>query len=131
MLITLLRVAGWLERIPELENEGEDSVIKRLLESMDITAPLQKIARQSGYQLDYLSRLVKKQTGLSLGQLRTHRRLEKAKELLSQRVRVANVADAIGILDPSYFSRWFHQQTGQVPSYWFEHDRKANVPALS
>ncbi len=129
LLISLLRVAGWLEQVPVLVHEGNDSAIHRLLSSMDVTAPLQQIVQQSGYQRDHLNRLVKKETGLSLGQFRTQQRLIKAKKLLSHGIRVANVADAIGIPDQSYFSRWFRQLTGQVPSFWFQRDRTNKLTA--
>jgi AraC family transcriptional activator of pobA len=129
LLITLLRVAGWLEQVPVLASGGGDSAIQRLLYSMDVTTPLQQIVQQSGYQRDHLNRLVKKETGLSLGQFRMQRRLAKAKDLLSHGIRVANVADAIGIPDQSYFSRWFRQQTGQVPSFWGQRDRAAKLTA--
>jgi len=121
LLITLLRVAGWLERVPELVSGPGESAIHRLLYSVDVTTPLQQIIRQSGYQRDHLNRLVKKETGLSLGQVRMQRRLVKAKELLSDGIRVANVANEVGFTDQSYFSRWFRQQTGRVPSRWPRH----------
>jgi AraC family L-rhamnose operon transcriptional activator RhaR len=129
LLISLLRVAGWLRQVPELVHELGDTGIHRLLSSMDVTVPLQRIVQQSGYQRDHLNRLVKKETGLSLGQFRTQQRLIKAKELLSHGIRVANVADAIGIPDQSYFSRWFRQLTGQVPSFWFQRDRASKLTA--
>ena len=121
LLITLLRVAGWLERVPELVGGPGESAIHRLLYSVDVTTPLQQIIRQSGYQRDHLNHLVKKETGLSLGQVRMQRRLVKAKELLSDGIRVANVANEVGFTDQSYFSRWFRQQTGRVPSRWPRH----------
>ena len=129
LLISLLRVAGWLRQVPELVHDLGDTGIHRLLSSMDVTVPLQQIVQQSGYQRDHLNRLVKKETGLSLGQFRTRQRLIKAKELLSHGIRVANVADAIGIPDQSYFSRWFRQQTGRVPSFWFQRDRASKLTA--
>lgn len=119
LLITLLRSAGWLERAPVLTSGGSDSAIHRLLFSMNLTLPLQQIVLQSGYQRDHFNRLVKKETGLSLGQFRSQRRLIKAKELLAHGVKVANVADAVGLPDQSYFARWFRVQTGQTPSTWF------------
>jgi AraC family transcriptional regulator, transcriptional activator of pobA len=121
LLITLLRVAGWLERVPEFVSGPGESAIHRLLYSVDVTTPLQQIVRRSGYQRDHLNRLVKKETGLSLGQVRMQRRLAKAKELLSDGIRVANVANEVGFTDQSYFSRWFRLQTGRVPSHWPRH----------
>jgi AraC family transcriptional activator of pobA len=118
LVISLLRAAGWLEQVPELTSAPSESAIHRLLYSVDLTTPLQQIVRKSGYQRDHLNRLVKKETGLSLGQVRMQRRLAKAKELLSDGIRVANVANEVGFTDQSYFSRWFRQQTGRVPSHW-------------
>lgn len=129
LVISLLRVAGWLERVPELISGPGESAIHRLLYSVDLTTPLQQIVRKSGYQRDHLNRLVKKETGLSLGQVRMQRRLAKAKELLSDGIRVANVANEVGFTDQSYFSRWFRQQTGRVPSHWPRHGQTVNSPA--
>ncbi len=116
-LITLLRAANWLERVP-LPPAGGVSVMGRLLSTVGPATPLRQVVQRSGYQRDHLNRLVKGETGLTLGQLRTQRRLARAKELLSQGVRVADVAEAVGVLDQSYFARWFRRQTGQPPSRW-------------
>jgi AraC family L-rhamnose operon transcriptional activator RhaR len=116
-LITLLRAASWLERVPQ-PSPGGGSVMGRLLSTVGPATPLRQVVQRSGYQRDHLNRLVKSETGLTLGQLRMQRRLARAKELLSQGVRVADVAEAVGVLDQSYFSRWFRRQTGQTPSRW-------------
>jgi AraC family transcriptional regulator, transcriptional activator of pobA len=118
LLITLLREAGWLERGPVLTSGAPDSALHRLLASMDLTLPLQRVILQSGYQRDHLNRLVKKETGLSLGQFRSQQRLIKAKELLAHGVKVSNVAAEVGLPDQSYFARWFRVQTGNTPSIW-------------
>lgn len=116
-LITLLRAAGWLERLPQPPTTGS-TVMGRLLSTLGPATPLRQVVQRSGYQRDHLNRLVKIETGLTLGQLRTQRRLARAKELLSQGMQVANVAEAVGVLDQSYFARWFRRQTGQAPSRW-------------
>jgi AraC family L-rhamnose operon transcriptional activator RhaR len=85
---------------------------------MDPTASSLNVVKQSGYHRDHLNRLVKKETGLTLGQFRMQLRLEKAKDLLSSGVQVGNVATMVGFLDQSYFARWFRRQTGQPPSRW-------------
>ncbi len=117
-LITLLRTANWLEQVPLSSPEARDSAMHRLLFAMDLTAPLRQIVHQSGYQRDHLNRLVKKEAGLTLGQFRAQRRLEKAKELLSHGFQIGSVGNAIGMLDQSYFARWFRRQTGLSPSQW-------------
>jgi AraC family L-rhamnose operon transcriptional activator RhaR len=118
LLITLLRAANWLERVPPPPGREGGSVMRRLLSSVDPATPLRHIVQRSGYQRDHLNRLVKKETGLTLGQFRAQRRLAKAKDLLAQGVQVAGVAEAVGLLDQSYFARWFRRQTGQAPSRW-------------
>jgi AraC family L-rhamnose operon transcriptional activator RhaR len=119
-LITLLRAARWAKRVPQPQ-AGGSSVMGRLLATLGPATPLRQVVQRSGYQRDHLNRLVKRETGLTLGQLRTQRRLARAKELLSQGMRVANVAELVGVLDQSYFARWFRRQTGQPPSRWSPH----------
>jgi AraC family transcriptional activator of pobA len=118
LLITLLRAADWLERVPPPPGGAGGSVMRRMLSTVDPATPLRRVVQRSGYQRDHLNRLVKRETGLTLGQFRTQRRLARAKELLEQGVQVADVAEAVGLLDQSYFARWFRRQTGQRPSRW-------------
>jgi AraC family L-rhamnose operon transcriptional activator RhaR len=118
LLLTLLRAADWLERVPPPPGGPGGSVMRRLLSTVDPATPLGQVVKRSGYQRDHLNRLVKRETGLTLGQFRTQRRLAKAKELLAHGVQVADVAEAVGLLDQSYFARWFRRQTGQRPSRW-------------
>jgi len=118
VMVTLLRAAGWLERVPQPSAGGRGSVMGRLLSAVGPATPLGLVVQRSGYQRDHLNRLVKRETGLTLGQVRTQRRLAKAKELLLQGLRVADVAETVGMLDQSYFARWFRRQTGQSPSRW-------------
>ncbi|HEY1794386.1 MAG TPA: helix-turn-helix domain-containing protein [Opitutaceae bacterium] len=118
LLVTMLRAAGWIEgpRTPPKWPNGE--AIHRLLTQLDPTAALSHVVRRSGYHRDHLNRLLKRETGLTLGQLRAQQRLAKAKELLSNGVQVGNVAAMVGFPDQSYFARWFRRQSGQRPSQW-------------
>jgi AraC family L-rhamnose operon transcriptional activator RhaR len=120
LLVTLLRATGWLEPAVPCPGTPGDSAMNRLLLTMPLTSPLQQVVQRSGYQRDHLNRLVKRETGLTLGQLRTRRRLSRAKELLSHGVKVGDVAGEIGLLDQSYFARWFRRQTGLCPSDWLQ-----------
>ncbi|HZL46831.1 MAG TPA: AraC family transcriptional regulator [Opitutaceae bacterium] len=118
LLITMLRAAGWLERARS-PSVGETSpAIRQLVASMDPSLPLSYVAKRSGYHRDHLNRLVKKETGLTLGQLRTQQRLAKSCELLAAGIQVREVAATVGLLDQSYFARWFRRQTGRSPSRW-------------
>jgi AraC family L-rhamnose operon transcriptional activator RhaR len=117
LLMVLLRSAGWIDRVP-LGKTKQGAVIVQRLVNLELHSPLSEFIRKSGYQRDYLNRLVKKEVGLTLGQYRTQQRLLLAKRLLTQGVRVAEVSTAVGLLDQSYFARWFRKQTGQPPLVW-------------
>ncbi|MFP4380634.1 MAG: helix-turn-helix domain-containing protein [Candidatus Sumerlaeia bacterium] len=67
---------------------------------------------------DYLRRLFKKKFGLSPKQYLIDLRMSRARELLALGMRVKNVADSTGYLDPYHFSKAFHQVHGQSPSSW-------------
>jgi AraC family transcriptional activator of pobA len=89
-----------------------------LLAKLDPAMPLREVIRRSGYQRDHLNSLIKRESGITLGQYRSQRRLALAKRLLTEQVRVSAVAAAVGLPDQSYFARWFRKQTGQQPSTW-------------
>jgi len=118
VLMTALRAAGWLERVQAPAGSGAGRALQEMLSKVEHASPLGDVVQRSGYQRDHLNRLVKKETGLTLGQFRAQQRLGKAKELLAQGVQVAAVATAVGLPDQSYFARWFRRQTGQAPSAW-------------
>jgi AraC family L-rhamnose operon transcriptional activator RhaR len=118
ILITMLRTAGWIEREQPLTRSDSGPAVRRLLTNMNPSDSLMNVVQRSGYNRDHLNRLVKKETGLTLGQLRTSRRLAKAKELLSTGMQVGDVAAEIGLPDQSYFARWFRRQTDRSPSRW-------------
>ncbi len=77
-----------------------------------------EIARRIGYQPDYLNRILKIETGLTLGQWRARERMARACKLLAGEMMVGDVAAEIGMSDQNYFARWFREQTGTAPSRW-------------
>jgi AraC family transcriptional activator of pobA len=119
LMIALMRSGGWLPREapPTMGHPGR--AISGILAKVDPASELSEVVRQSGYQRDYLNSLLKRETGLTLGQHRAQQRLALAKRLLRDRERVSSVAAAVGLPDQSYFARWFRKQTGQRPSTWF------------
>jgi AraC family L-rhamnose operon transcriptional activator RhaR len=77
-----------------------------------------ELAKRVGLQKDYLNRLVRRATGLTLGQWRDRELLRAAEASLRQGRRVAVVASDLGFSDANYFARWFRKQTGLSPSHW-------------
>lgn len=100
--------------------------VESLLEAPDsANLPLSRLAQRAGYQHDYLNRLLKSQAGLTLGQFRARKLVERAQQLLRQKGSVAAVASAVGFSEPNYFARWFRQATGLAPSRWRQQDAQA------
>ena len=74
-------------------------------------------AGEIGISENYLSRLVKKATGRSVGAWTDIVRIQRARRLLSTtRLPIIDVASAVGVEDQSYFSRLFKKETGMTPS---------------
>lgn len=66
-----------------------------------------------------LTQACRKAFGLPVKDIISARRLLEAKRLLLFTVRpVQDIAAEIGIDDPAYFSRFFHEKTGESPSRW-------------
>ena len=65
---------------------------------------------------EYMAKLFKKETGISLKQYISDYRIERAKDLLSvPDVRISDVAEQVGFESFSYFSTVFKKTTGETP----------------
>ncbi len=91
------------------------TTVRRVLLKETEDRSLSELAREIGYQQDYLNRLLKTATGLTLGQMRSQMRVTQAQRLLRESRRVADVAAKLGFDDANYFARWFRLQTGLTP----------------
>lgn len=72
----------------------------------------------------YLSRSYKRERGIGLIDDLTMIRLEEAKRLLAGPLRTADIAVAVGIPDPKYFSRVFKKTCRQTPAEYRESLKK-------
>ena len=108
--------------LSRVENANERSVIsKRLIRAMDANGlpPMPGVlARRVGLQQDYLNRLVRRSTGLTLGQWRDRELLRATEKILSEGGKIQEAAMRLGFSDANYFSRWFRRQTGMTPRSW-------------
>lgn len=75
-------------------------------------------AAEAGFQKDYLNRLIRSAIGLTLGQWRAKKMLERAEQELKKPGKIQDIALRCGFPDPNYFHRWFRQQTGCSPKTW-------------
>lgn len=131
VLDTALKSVGWLAPENRFSTAKHYSVarrVERLLEAKDgPEVDLKSIAAQTGYQQDHLNRLLRAESGLTLGQMRSRVRLKKAVTLMAGNLPVQEIGERVGILDPNYFARWFKQQTGVSPSSWKRNPRELRV----
>jgi len=121
ILDRVLLAAGWIKpfnRYGDAKMMNTTRSVERMLERMGPEITMEAIAARSGYNMDHLNRRLKAECGLTLGQLRSRHRLQRAQRLIQQGLPLQTVGERVGILDNNYFSRWFRQQTGMTPTTW-------------
>ncbi len=112
-------IARLLESSPErVAPAGPVPLFERVSSLLRTPTSLATVAKETGYQPDYLNRKLKRETGVGLRALRDRLRLEAAQKSLRSDASIADAAARAGFDDPNYFARWFRKQTGQTPSAW-------------
>jgi len=82
---------------------------------------LQRLASESGYSVQYVSQLFKKETGRNFIQFLTEKRITQACFLLEHTdMLVKDVALSCGYTHSNYFARLFSQEKGLSPEKWRE-----------
>ncbi len=79
---------------------------------------VEKLAAIAGYSPFFFHRLFHRCIGKPLHQYVIEARVERAKALLREGYSVTDVSEAIGMVSPSYFSRFFRKHTRLTPSGW-------------
>ncbi|MBY0011860.1 helix-turn-helix domain-containing protein [Paenibacillus typhae] len=75
-----------------------------------------EIADLVGRNPAYLSRLFRKETGMSLSEYITQQRIERAKQLLVEtNDKISSIAEGLGYVHFSYFAKLFRKLTGLTP----------------
>ena len=76
-----------------------------------------QIAQALFLNVDYLNRIFKKETGMTLSEYISVKRIDRAKLLLlTTRMPVSEVAMSVGFQSFSYFSKIFKKRVGVEPS---------------
>ena len=76
---------------------------------------LDQIAEELHYSPNYLSKLFRRQTGISIPEYLTEKRLEQARILLHTHQSVEEISKETGFNSPSYFIRVFKKKFGVTP----------------
>lgn len=108
-----------MARIPD--SSRSNPVVSRFLDSIfapeAVLGTVSDYAREAGVSANWLERMVKKESGRSVGAWIELSRLTRAKRLLQETdMPVIDVAAAVGLEDQSYFSRFFRKHTGMTPT---------------
>jgi len=84
------------------------------------------MAQTLGYNRAYLSKLFKRETGVTPVTFLLRLRLDNARRLLRERLDLttSQIAASVGFQDPLHFSKQFHRQYGQSPSEYRAEVRK-------
>lgn len=110
-------IDAWLKALEQRDNKPV-RVVKDYIEanfSEDIT--LEKLAKLSFLNPNYLCTVFKKEVGMSVVDYITSARMERAKELLiSTPMYIADIARSVGYADMRYFSKQFQRFVGIKPS---------------
>lgn len=102
-----------------------EQLIKKYYENgdqlKDGTPSIQYLAAQVNLSANYLSDLLKKETGKNTKEHINHFVVEKAKStLLNSEMNVSEIAYDLGFNYPHYFSRMFKKETGMTPQEYRE-----------
>ena len=102
-------------------------VINEINLHLDAPLSLKTLAAQCYISPSYLSNVFKQETGQTLTDYISCRRMERAARLLlTTNARVAVVAEEVGILDVNYFTKMFKNATGQTPTA-YRRDKRAQA----
>ncbi len=83
----------------------------------DSDLSIDSLCKEVGISRSQLHRIIKEKTNLSVTLYLRKRRLEKAKSLLTTtRLRISEIADAVGINSPANFSKYFIEEFNVSPT---------------
>ncbi|MBO9678663.1 MAG: helix-turn-helix transcriptional regulator [Acidovorax sp.] len=101
-------------------------VLRYLRDELAGEPTLADAAEAASLSPNYLTHLIKKETGKTFTELLTERRLALAQELLlATGERIGEIARRCGFADEAYFARRFRQWHGLSPRAWRERQRQA------
>ncbi|GAA0851640.1 hypothetical protein GCM10008915_67790 [Bifidobacterium pullorum subsp. gallinarum] len=94
------------------------SVLELIKEKYNTNLTLEAVAREAYISNTYLSSLFKQELGVNFLDYLHQYRIEKAKELLQQNLKIYAVARLVGYQEERHFSSTFKKWTGVTPSQY-------------
>lgn len=102
----------------QLESKLTVSIMKMIDEQFcNPSFSLESIAKKYNFSSSYISKLIKKDTGMSFNEIVNTKRLNYARELLKKEMDLSinEISEKAGYSSQHYFSRIFKQTTGLTP----------------
>ncbi|MEK4512350.1 AraC family transcriptional regulator [Paenibacillus sp. FSL K6-2524] len=103
---------------------GVQRIVKQMIHYMSSQyahpVSIEQMCASLGYNRAYLSRIFKKETGITPVTYLLKLRIDKSRHLLRGRpeLSIEQIASSVGLTDPLYFSRQFHRFYGESPSQY-------------
>lgn len=120
MALLFMTLTGHAETLSA--ESREESILLSVLHYVEIhyrDGSLQEIARELHYNIPWLSRLIKHQTGKTYTQMVQEKRLAQAAFLLKNtRKNVSDISEVVGYENISYFHRAFSRKYGMSPKHY-------------
>ncbi|PYG89758.1 two-component system response regulator YesN [Ruminiclostridium sufflavum DSM 19573] len=112
-------------RVNSFNNKSLKLILRKAIdyihEHYNEQVTLNEVAENIYVSTFYISRMFKKELGISFVDYLNDVRIEKAKELLKDvKYKTYEVAEMVGIPDPHYFSKIFKKYSGMTPSEYKE-----------
>ncbi len=116
----VIKTVDMIESIYHL-NKVENGVILQIQEyikeHIEERISREEIARSVNFSVDYISKMYKKETGMSLSEYIMEQKIELAKKWIQEENdTIGNIAIRLGYNSFSYFSEMFRRFTGALPS---------------
>ncbi len=118
LLSALFTASTPAEAVPA-EADWVDEACRLLAEESDVRSPLEQIARRLGLSYETFRKDFRARMGVSPGDYRIRRRIDRARELLtSSGSSVKEIAYELGYPNASVFSLQFKREVGRSPEHY-------------
>lgn len=110
-------LCAYQERLQNRENSMITKVKQYVSQHYAENIPLSQAAKLVCLSPTYFSKLFKSETGQGFMEYLQHARIEKAKKMLKEtRIRISDIAQAVGYRDLKFFNKIFRKETSVTPS---------------
>lgn len=125
LIPSFLEVLDDYQNLVNRQNDFVQIAIHYIENKLDQALTLKEVAEQVYVHPNYLSEMLRKETGMSYVEFATDLRMKKAVQLLLHTpTKVKDVSNSVGYSDSKYFTSQFKKHTGLTPSQYRKIKRK-------